>query len=173
LVWLNRNGGRVFNRLAAIFAAPLGAAAYLAILAINHLGNLDQAFAGEWRIFTRLPWDSAAAYLDRLVHGAALDYENFNALIVILSIIFCILVTIKLPRYYALYAWPTLGILLLRYHDGPQFESMSRYALALFPCFIVGAMLVGRHWTRWLYFVGAGGLQLFLLDRFLHWVWVA
>jgi hypothetical protein len=48
-----------------------------------------------------------------------------------------------------------------------------RYVLLLFPCFIVLAMLLRRRWMLLLYLIVSLQWQLYLLDDFIHWRWVA
>ena len=82
------------------------------------------------------------------------------------------------PAYW-LYVWTSLGVILLRYHHfdqgstAPQFESVIRYALLLFPCFIAAAMILRRWWMVAIYAPIFGWRVLFLLNNFTHWIWVA
>ena len=88
-------------------------------------------------------------------------------------IVLSLIVTFKFRFAYTLYVWPTLVLLLLRYHAGPQFESMIRYTLLMFPCFIAAGMLLKRWWLLAPYVLGAGLWQLALLNDFTHWICVA
>ena len=151
----------------------LGAGGYMAYAAIMQLGSFDEAYAVEWKIHTGPPWLSVQTYFQRLFSGQTLGFENDNALILVLIIILSTLVLAKLRLPYGLYVWSSLALIMLRFHEGPQFEGFFRYALLLFPCFIVLAQILKRHWTIIAY--GLIGLvwQLILLDRFVHWLWVA
>jgi hypothetical protein len=84
-----------------------------------------------------------------------------------------IVVTVRLRPAYALYCWTTIALLLLRYHEGAQFESIFRYSLMLFPCYIALATLLRYGWQIGLYIAYGGQWMFVLLDRFIHWVWVA
>jgi hypothetical protein len=48
----------------------------------------------------------------------------------------------RLPLSYALYLWPSLGLLFLREMSFSPLMSVSRYVLVLFPGFMVLAMLL-------------------------------
>jgi hypothetical protein len=64
-------------------------------------------------------------------------------------------------------------LILVRYHQGAQFESMIRYALLLFPCFIAAGMVLRRWWLLLPYVLGSAQWSWFLLSNFTHWRWVA
>lgn len=163
----------MLRRLPAVLAPVAGVFGYRLYVALSHIGSIDAAYASEWRIYTRLPFEALQSYIMRLVHGQTLPYENNNALVLVLIFSLSILVTLKLKLTYSLYVWGTLGIILLRYHEGPQFEGMFRYALTFFPCFIVGGMLLKRWWTFVPCALAALSWQLILLENFIHWIWVA
>lgn len=166
------------TRAVAVAGAPLGTLAFLLYLQANNLGSLDNAFAIGWKLSTEMPWVSVAKFFERLQQGIVQEWEYNNALAALLMIVLGVFVTIRFKFEYAIYVWSTLFIILLRYHfgenlEGAQFESMFRYVLLLFPCFIVLGMLLRRRWALLLYVIIGLQWQLYLLDRFIHWKWVA
>ncbi len=160
-------------RLPTVIAPILGVFGYRLFVWLSQVGSIDAAYASEWHIYFRLPTDAVLTYLARLATGQSLGYENANALILLLFFILSIVVTLKLRPAYSLYVWGTLCVILLRYHDGPQFEGMFRYALSLFPCFIAAALVLRRWWKTVPIASASICWQLVLLNQFIHWAWVA
>lgn len=79
-----------------------------------------------------------------------------------------------LPLMYSLYLWPQLGILLVRHVSAAPLESMSRYVLVLFPCFMVLAILLARvPRLAVLWLASSAALQLLLFHFFVRWRYVA
>jgi hypothetical protein len=183
-IQLRESGWRaIVQRIPAVVGAPLGSATYYAYIAINHIGSFDKAFSNEWQLYTRLPWESINAYIIRFQHGWNLlnDWEDRNAIALIVFAVLCLIVTFTQKPSFSLYSWATLCVILMRYHEGPhgeslpQFESAVRYVLSMFPCFIAVGMICQR-WRQFLlipyvYFGATIGWDL--LDKFTHWKWVA
>jgi Gpi18-like mannosyltransferase len=169
----------ILERVPVVAGSVLAIAGYLGYLAINQLGSPDGALQSEWQLYTRLPFDAFITFFNRLSQGKTQGFENDNALALLLIIIFGLVVTFKFRPAYSLYVWTTLGVILLRYHYAPgyaslpQFESIIRYALLMFPCFIAAGMILRRWWLLAPYVIGAGQWMLFLLNNFTHWIWVA
>jgi Mannosyltransferase (PIG-V) len=173
-VQLRESGFRaLLARLPILLGAPFGALAYMVYVAINNLGNFDIAYAVEWQLSTRFPWEVVRAYLERRASGRLPDFENDNAFALVVLALLSLVVLIKFLPAYSLYAWTTLAVVLLRYHEGPQFESIFRYALLFFPCFIAFGTILRRWWLILPYAAFSIYWQLILLDRFIHWTWVA
>ncbi len=173
-VQLRESGFRaLLARAPVLVGPPLGAAAYMAYVAINNLGAFDAAFADEWQLYTRWPWEVIRAYWQRRISGPLPDFENDNALALLVLIVLGLIVTFKFRPSYIFYVWTTLALILTRYHEGPQFESIFRYALLFFPCFIAAGMVLANWYTILLYGAFTTYWQLILLDRFTHWTWVA
>lgn len=173
-VQLRESGLRaILARVPAAVGGAVGLLSYLAYLAINNLGSFETAYRTEWRLTTRLPFDAIQDFLTRYGLGQTFSFENDNALALLFIVALGLLVTWKLRPAYALYLWASLGLILLRYHQGPQFESMIRYTLLFFPCFLVAGKLFSYGWLVGAYVAGCGQWMLTLLDRFIHWNWVA
>lgn len=168
----------LLSRAAALAAAPLGTLAFLIYLRVSNLGSLDEAFAIGWKLSSEMPWVSVVKFFERWQQGIVPEHEFNNAFILLVMIVLSFVVTFRFKREYALYVWSSLFVIMLRYHfgedlEGAQFESVFRYVLLLFPCFIVLAMLLRRRWALLLYLIVSLQWQLYLLDRFIHWRWVA
>ncbi|MHB8628673.1 MAG: mannosyltransferase family protein [Aggregatilineales bacterium] len=163
----------VLARIPAILGGPLSALAYVVYLALNGLLSLDTAYLHEWQLDTRFPWESVQTFFARLSAGHTAGFENNNALALLFVAVTGLFVIFKLSVPYKLYICSTLFILLLRYHNGSQFEGMIRYVIIMFPCFIIVAMPIKRWWLLLALVAVAIYGQFVLLDRFVHWVWVA
>jgi len=163
----------ILVRAPAVLGALVSPPLYLLYINLSQLYTLDEAKAAGWQSSTRLPWESVIAFLRRLSHHYPGTREMNNASILLVFAILTILVLFKLRPTYGLYALSTVVVLTMRFHDGSQFESMFRYVVALFPCFIMAALIL-RKW--WLVLPLAAVMlywQLILLDHFVHWIWVA
>jgi Gpi18-like mannosyltransferase len=160
-------------RLPTLIGPPLGALAYTMYLAIHNFGSYETAFAKEWQLYTRFPWEAIRAYLERRASGPLPDFENDNAFILVALALLGLVVLIRFRPAYTLYVWTTLVVLLLRYHEGPQFESIFRYAVLIFPGFIALGLVLRRWWLLLPYAAFSLYWQLILLDRFIRWIWVA
>ncbi|MEP7289577.1 MAG: hypothetical protein ABI947_27830 [Chloroflexota bacterium] len=168
----------ILERVPAVLGAALGTASYTGYIALSKLGSFENAYNIGWKLTSRPPWESIMTYFDRLRGGITQYYENSNALILLVMVILAIVVTIKFQPAYSLYVWSSLFVILLRYHygillEGAQFESVFRYSLLLFPCFIAAAKLFQRWWMLVPYGLVMLVWQAFLLHNFLHWIWVA
>ena len=85
-----------------------------------------------------------------------------------------LLATRRLPLVYALYLWPYLGLLFTRQLFFSPLMSVSRFTLVLFPCFVLLAVYLAPHprlARGWL--VVSALLQIWLLDAWVHWRFVA
>ncbi len=160
-------------RLPALVGAPLGTGIYFLILSLNHLGSPDRFYASEWHSATAFPWVSVSRFVERWLAGKTLYYEGDNALILIFFIALSLVVLWKFKPYSKLYVAVTLLVLLMRSYDTAQFDSMFRYVLLLFPCFIVLGMLLRRRVFLAAYVVLGVAWQCLLLSRFVQWIWVA
>jgi hypothetical protein len=165
-------------RVPTAVGAALGTLSYVGYITLNNLGSFEAAYNDGWKLTTRWPWESIRTYFDRLSLGIVPEHENNNALILLIMILLAVMVTVKMRPVYALYAWSTLFVIMLRYHygmllEGAQFESAFRYVLLLFPCFIAAAMLIRRYWQLALYGLVTIQWQVYLLYNFTHWHWVA
>lgn len=165
-------------RFPAVVGAPLGTLGYMAYITINDLGSMTRAYAVSWKLDTRPPWEAIVTYIERLQAGIVPQHENNNAFILVLMALLGLVVLWRFRTALTLYVWSTLFIILLRYHfgenlEGAQFESAFRYVLLLFPCFAAAALLLRRRWLFLVCLLVMLQWQLYLLNNFIHWRWVA
>ncbi len=162
-------------RFPAAVGGALGTFAWVAYISLNHLGTLDHALMQEWALETRWPWESVASYLVRLAAGRTTDFENNNAVGLVIVVVLGLILTIKFRVPYGLWVWGNLIVILMRFRPDPysQFESLIRYMLVMFPCFILLGMMLRRWWLLMPYVLSAGYLQIFFLGHFVNAIWVA
>ncbi len=178
-VQLRETGWRaILARVPAAIGGALGSLSFLAYLWIYNLGSLDSSFRDGWKLTTKMPWESIGTYISHLTRGISYDFENTNAFLMLVMLLLAIVVTIKFKPAYSIYTWSTIIVILARYHygiglQGAQLESVMRYVLMLFPCFIAGAMILRRWWEMAPYVLVGLPWQLLLLNNFMPWHWVA
>ncbi|MCC7448824.1 MAG: glycosyltransferase family 39 protein [Anaerolineae bacterium] len=165
-------------RAPAALGAGLGTLSYIAYITLSGFGSLERAYNTGWKLTSRPPWQAFYTFFQRLQQGIVPEHEYTNFVITVLFIGLAVLVTYKMKSVYSIYVWSTLFVLLVRYHygtllEGAQFESMIRYVLMLFPCFIMIGMAIRRWWYLAPYLVIGLQWHLALLYRFIHWIWVA
>lgn len=172
-------------------AAPLvSIGAYLLYLNANAMGILDDAWRSEWRAITVAPWVTVAAFLERAVAGRTLIHENRDAasvlfmLLMLLSLLWGALRqslssgkpnALRLPHVmYLLYSVPPFVLFLMRYvPNEAQFNSVTRYSIMLFPCFIAAAVLLRSRIVLVLVSLVLWYGQFDLVAQFVRWQWVA
>jgi len=173
-VRLRETGMRaILARLPAVVGGAVGTALYLGYLRVNNLGSTDAVFAHQWALYTRLPWEGIAEFLTRLQANRTFDFELRNAWALLLMAVLSVIVLLRMRPALSLFVFGNLLAILLRYHEGAQFESMIRYSLVLFPCFIAGALLLRRWWLVLLWAAISIPYGYSLLDNFIRWIWVA
>jgi hypothetical protein len=107
-----------------------------------------QAFWGGANI--GWPWELTAQTLDRVTNeGDAVTLLNAATFVIFLAL--GIVGIRHLPVTYSLYVLPSIALIILRAPTFP-FMSAMRYAVVLFPCFVVLALLgrSSRFHTAWL-----------------------
>jgi hypothetical protein len=162
-----------------VAVAPLAYGIYRGYITLNQLGTFEAAYRDEWALLTVWPTKTLLAVIDRIQRIGFTklpDFEQLNIIMLVIFVLLALVVTFRMKLIYALYVWGNLFLILMRFHFSAkyvQLESVSRYVLVLFPCFIVAAMVL-RRWGLWLLAgLASGQLQGELLNRFIHWKWVA
>ncbi len=186
-----RAAGRARPAMAAALLAPfVSIGLYLLYLNVNGLGTLDEAWRSEWRAITMPPWVTVAAYFERLGTGISLPHENRDAGAVLFMFLSILVLgwrtwrsegsrsgqgTVARPPWgvYLLYTLPPFLLFLMRYvPNEAQFNSVMRYSVMLFPCFIIAAFLVRRTWLALVIALALWAWQLDLAGQFVRWEWV-
>jgi hypothetical protein len=141
-------------------------------LKLSNLGSFPQTLITHWGIRTVMPWKGFLLFMDRLFtrEKVFIDYIDLAVFLLILAV--TIFATLRMHPVYALFNVLNLGLFFMRGTPPHLLDSFSRYALILFPAFLVFGTLEKR---KVAFIIGSFSfiLQLFLLMGFLDWRWVA
>jgi hypothetical protein len=140
---------------------------YLRVVVGEHRTMLELAHRWEDRLST--PWAALAASWEFIWRNGGDPPELVNLVTLLGMTVLAVGVLRRLPLCYALYVGPYLLLLFCRQSGAAPIESVARYGLVLFPCYVVLATWLSRR----PYLAGAVlalglMLQTLLLDRWLH-----
>ncbi|MDX2161897.1 MAG: mannosyltransferase family protein [bacterium] len=167
--------------LPAVLGGIAGTAAYVFGMRLAGFGSVEAQFASaQWKTSLVFPLQSVAEAVASLFDPAHPFFVSnvFNTLAFVLCVVMGVLMIRRLPLAYPLYVGVTLFFILLRSHADIELHGMLRYAVAIFPVFIMMALLLqGRsrpaRLRRALVLAVGGGLQVIFLAQFVLWLWVS
>ncbi len=147
----------------------------LATLGFLGATNLSLLTSYEGRLHARfvMPWDNLFASVELIGSGSASTVDILNLVITVLFAAMCVVVWIQLPREYGLYSVGMLLAPLFRMTTQQPLVSMMRYALAVFPVFILWAAWGKSAWVNRAVLYLSLPLNLYLSAQFFMWGWVA
>jgi hypothetical protein len=171
-----RELGSLARPLAAVAAAPLGAASYLLYWHLRFSDAsaplTDQAL---WLRTPSWPWDTlvdATATAWRSLGAFPGGYHMIDWLIVCPMLVLALWATPRLPVAQRLYVWGALLPPLVFVFPGRPLMSLPRFLLALWPLFAGLAVLVVRPGPRLaLASISCGGLAV-LTVLYVNWYWI-
>lgn len=146
--------------------------ATLMFLVFSNL-SLFNTYRGALHAKFVFPWDNIWEAISLLMssHGSIVDALNLIVILGLIGMMFVIWK--KLPREYFLYSILMLFAPMFRMTTTQPLVSMTRYALVVFPVFIVWGMW-GRHpWVNRVVIYTSLLLQFYLNAQFILWGWVA
>lgn len=154
-----------------IFIPALAFAGYTAFLHFSGLGSIPAALETHWGIRTVTPWAGVLLFFDRLsgTPRIFMDYIDLTALLIVLALLVAGMG--RLSPMLSLYAWLTLAIIFMRGTPPHLLGAFNRFALSLFPAFLVYGRLQNRL-VRLFLWVLSFAVQVFLVLGFLDWRWV-
>lgn len=156
------------SRLTLLLAIPLATAAFLAFTNLSLLSS----YVGELHARFVFPWDNLAASIALLASGRAGWVDVLNLLTTIGFGAMMIAIWRALPREYGLYALAMYFAPLFRMTTTQPLVSMDRYALAIFPAFILLGARGQNAWVNRAVVYLSFPLQLYLSAQFVLWGWV-
>jgi len=168
-----RDGARA--SLAMLFSATAPAAGLLTFVAwraVVGFPSLSTVQHDYWQRVTGLPFSAVAATIDRIASSEAtlIEYVDLAAVTVMFAIGLLLLKRIPLP--YTVFFWVVLIFNLSQLRLTQPLSSQARFALALFPAFIVlGQFGASPRMNRLLLYLSML-LWLFLAGQFMMWGWV-
>ncbi len=127
----------------------------------------------ELHTYLALPWESYWYALRTITSGQASLADFLNWFIATLFISMLVLGWRKLPIEYSLYTAGSIIIMLSRIVEGQPLSGMSRFALSLFPVYILLGIIGERPILNRLILYPAILLNILLSIQFWVWGWVA
>lgn len=153
----------------ALLLIPASTLLFLAYSNLTLLASYENQLHGRFV----LPWENLFSAFALVVGGSASYIEFINILVTMLFGVMCIAVWRKLPREFGIYALAMFLAPLFRMTTSQPLVSMSRYALAIFPIFILWGGWGANPWVNRAILYLSLPLALFLSAQFWTWGWVA
>jgi hypothetical protein len=135
--------------------------------------SMLNTYQGTWHARLAFPWEAIGATIALLLSGDGGIVDALNLVVTMGLIAMMFAVWKRLPLEYTFYSLPMLLIPLLRMNAIQPLVSMSRYALVVFPVFIVLGMWGKYPWANRIILYTSILLQLYLSAQFILWGWVA
>lgn len=146
--------------------------ATLGFLGFSSLSLLD-TYQGTLNAKFVFPWENIRATVSLLAGGKGSIVDGLNLGVTLSLLVLMFPIWKKLPFEYFLYSLLMLLAPMLRMTTTQPLVSMTRYALAVFPMFIVLAIWGKNPWVNRLILYISLLLQLYLSAQFILWGWVA
>lgn len=147
---------------------PAATLAFLIATDLSLLGSYQQSLHAQfvW------PWQNVAASLALLASASASPIDLLNLAATLGLVAMAVAVWRRLPREYGLYSVAMLLAPLARMTTTQPLVSMVRYALAIFPVFVLLGMWGRNAWVNRAVVYLSLPLQLYLSAQFFLWGWV-
>jgi len=167
--------------LPAVIGGGIGTTAYVLSMRLAGLGNVEEKYSSaHWRTALVPPWDELIRSIQALFTPSSEFYRSnlTNIAAFMFVALMVILMARRMKPQYTLYATVTLLFILLRSYSDIVLHGMLRYALEIFPAFIMLAIVftlkhpVVRGLRLAILGVGMSA-NIFFLLRFVWWGWVA
>ena len=156
----------------AVLIPPLVAGGYQLWLRGAGFGTIADALRIYWKLETVPPWTGFILFLQRLP-TARFHYMDWIDLVLFVVVLVASLIGLRfLDPAFSLYIWLTIAVLLTRGTPPHLLASYSRYFLALFPLFLLPALLPHRY-QRLTVMILFFSLHILLVSIFLWGSWVA
>ena len=155
-------------RFAMVLLIPVVTFAFLTFTNLSLLSN----YVRELHARFVFPWDNFIASIALLASGRASFVDVLNLLTAIGFGAMMVAVWRGLPREYGLYALAMYCAPLFRMTTTQPLVSLDRYALAIFPVFMLLGARGKNAWVNRAVVYLSFPLQLFLSAQFVLWGWV-
>ncbi len=169
--WIEGTGQKREGKMrvgAALLVIPLATVAFLALTNLS----LITAYEGQLHAQFVWPWENVGASVALLTSGRRSLIDGLNLLVTLGFGVMMIAVWRKLPREYALYALAMYLAPLFRMTTTQPLVSMLRYALVVFPVFMLWGVWGRNAWANRAIVYLSFPLQLYLSAQFVMWGWV-
>lgn len=172
VLWTARPSEQKLARAVSL-VLPAGATGlYLLIRAVG--GDTAVIPTSEPSLFARLvpPWENYIYALQTFASGHFSVADILNFVITTILVAFLVIGWRKLPVTYSLYTAASIVVLTMRLVDTQPLNSMSRYALTLFPIFILLGKWGENSWVQRAIVYPSIALALYSSAQFFLWGWV-
>jgi len=156
----------------AVIAPVLGLTTFFAARWASGFPPLHTVIYDYWQRVTTLPFSSVLATFQRIFACDAMPIEYLDLLIVLVALALGVLVVKRLPLAYSAYYWSVILFNLSQNRLVQPISSQGRYALVLFPAFIVLGQLSASPLINRIILYLSFPLWLFLAGQFIMWGWV-
>jgi hypothetical protein len=156
----------------AVFVPITVSMLYQSWLYNSELGEITKALEKYWLLKTVMPWEGFTLFLKRLFVTKFIYMDWIDLILFAIVLAGSVIALRLIDPAFSLYVWLTLAVLLTRGTPPHLLASYSRYFLALFPLFIVPAMIRNRYFQVSIVAVSFI-LQILLVWIFLGGSWVA
>ncbi len=118
------------------------------------------------------PWENYWYAIQTIASGQFLIADALNFVVTTLCVIVLVIGWRQLPLTHSLFAVASLVVVTMRWVDTQPLNSMVRYALTLFPVFVLLARFGKNAWVNRAVVYLSFALALFLCGQFVMWGWV-
>ena len=163
------SGKQLIRRAVPLLMIPLGTFLFLGFTNLSLIGTYQDTLHARFV----LPWENIYANISLLMsgRGSVIDALNLIAATGLIGMLYS--VWKKLPLEYTIYALLMILAPMLRMTTTQPLVSMTRYALVVFPMFVVLGIWGENPWANRMIVYIFVPLQLYLSAQFILWGWVA
>jgi hypothetical protein len=171
-LWSARPADKKVERIFSLALPALAGGVYLLVRASSGADSLFRLSETVPPARLAFPWESVWYAFQTIASGRFQNADLVN-LLVTFSLVGALLAGWrKLPPLLLIYSVTALLLAMMRLVDTQPLNSMSRYALAIFPVFLLFGLWGENHLFRRAYMYPSLALGLFLSAQFLLWGWV-
>jgi hypothetical protein len=138
----------------------------------QQLPNLIEVQETYWHRLPAWPWEGVLATVQRLIDQNAYGIELLDLLVLLGMVLAGIWMIKTLPLSFSIYHWGLLLLGLAQIRLGQPLSGQARFAISLFPAFIVLAKYATGPISRRLVAYGFLPFHLFFAGQFILWGWV-
>jgi hypothetical protein len=162
-----------YRDLTGLLLIPFGAALYLCLRYL--IGGTPLLPTSEPKLFARLapPWENLIYAIRTLASGSFHQADLFNLVFTVVFVALLVFSWKRFPLSYHIYTIGALILLTIRLVETQPLNSMSRYALALFPVLMYLGILGRDPRLHRCILYPSVALLLYLSGQFAMWGWVA
>ncbi len=156
------------SRALPLLLIPLATTTFLAFTNLSLIASYESQLHARFV----MPWDNVSGMLALILQGQASFVDMLNLLVTVLLAIMLMMMWRHLPRAYNWFALLMFLAPLFRMTTTQPLVSMMRYALALFPMWMMWGAWGKNAWVNRAVLYLSFPLQLFLIAQFVLWGWV-